>query len=89
MARGGNEDLCVPSEPHEAGQCYSRVCPAQLQWMATPVFKLWVFFKKNFFNFYFLSFVNLEFQSFLFLFFKRKKHNWIDSIAVKQLGVLE
>lgn len=43
-------------------------------------FKLWVFLKKIFFNFYFfLSFVNLEFQSFLFLFFKRKKHNWIAS----------
>lgn len=55
-----------------------------------PLFLSYGFFlKKIFFNFYFLSFVNLEFQSFLFLFFKRKKHNWIDSIAVKQLGVLE
>lgn len=56
MARGGNEDLCVLSEPYEAGQCYSRVCPAQLQWMATPVFLSYGFFLKKKFNFYFFFF---------------------------------
>lgn len=58
MARGGNWDLCVLSEPYEAGRCYLRVCPAQLQWMATPVFKLCLFV---FLGFFFLSFVNLGF----------------------------